>query len=442
MRRLENRAMEKSVQNIAGGSRLFVLAAIAIVFVVLAAGCTIPYGLGNQGSSTGQGSGDNGNGNAGGTGITLPNPFQNNNFCADGTPYNQCSNSSTAFCNNGNLEQWPAKCGCPQDSRLDGNQCVPLVHCSDGSIDGNCSHYKPYYCDNGTLVEKATVCSCPQGYDNYSDMCVDQKAIGSSKVFSWKYKSKQYLSTVAFGSDQLATYYSELPRSFTCYGPCPSDWLDQYYKMYITESKEQSYVDQIISSVQENNSDAKLMGLMALVQEIPYDNSVLFSAQGKQKYPYETLLYDTGACGDKSLLGALIAQKLGYGVALFSYDAEKHMALGIKCPMELSSYNSGYCFLETTRTCERLDDNKGTYAGGITLQSDPQVLVMADGSSLQASTVQSDLAETQSYNSGIARLDQLKNLMAMTSDVDTYNTYVKEYNAIVKQVNAYVQCDQ
>ncbi len=39
-----------------------------------------------------------------------------------------------------------------------------------------------------------------------------------------------------------------------------------------------------------------------------------------------------------------LAKHLGYGVVLFDYIDENHLALGIKCPQELSNYNSGYCF--------------------------------------------------------------------------------------------------
>jgi hypothetical protein len=65
-------------------------------------------------------------------------------------------------------------------------------------------------------------------------------------------------------------------------------------------------------------------------------------------YPYETLFEQKGVCGDKTVLAAKILNHYGYGVALFLFEKEQHMSLGIQCPKTSSSYLSGYCYLETT----------------------------------------------------------------------------------------------
>lgn len=43
-------------------------------------------------------------------------------------------------------------------------------------------------------------------------------------------------------------------------------------------------------------------------------------------------------------------RELGYGVALFNYDSAEHIAPAIKCSQNYSSYDSGYCYAETTNT--------------------------------------------------------------------------------------------
>lgn len=93
------------------------------------------------------------------------------------------------------------------------------------------------------------------------------------------------------------------------------------------------------------------------VQTIPYDQekldrktSGLNSDTKKTTYSYEVLFENTGVCQDKSYLAYGILKELGYGVSIFLFPnpEDNHMAVGVKCPIEYSNYESGYCFLETT----------------------------------------------------------------------------------------------
>ncbi|NTW27606.1 MAG: hypothetical protein HGA36_04735, partial [Candidatus Moranbacteria bacterium] len=65
-------------------------------------------------------------------------------------------------------------------------------------------------------------------------------------------------------------------------------------------------------------------------------------------YPYETLFEQAGVCSDKSLLATALLRQLGYGTAIFAYEQDNHMAIGIACPKAASTYGSGYCYGETT----------------------------------------------------------------------------------------------
>jgi len=66
------------------------------------------------------------------------------------------------------------------------------------------------------------------------------------------------------------------------------------------------------------------------------------------RFPYETLYDRKGICTDKTFLTIVLLQKMGYGTALF--DMDRHVAPGVQCPPEHSSFNSGFCYIETTVT--------------------------------------------------------------------------------------------
>ena len=75
---------------------------------------------------------------------------------------------------------------------------------------------------------------------------------------------------------------------------------------------------------------------------------------------------------------AFLLRELGYGAVLFHYPKENHEALGIKCPIEKSFFNSGYCFIETSGP-SIITDDKMIYQGGITLSSTPEIFLISDG---------------------------------------------------------------
>jgi hypothetical protein len=100
-----------------------------------------------------------------------------------------------------------------------------------------------------------------------------------------------------------------------------------------------------IASSEGFNSNELVEFAMALVQYIPYDSSKTLSSP--QNFPYETLYKNSGVCSDKAFLALLILRKLGYGAVIFDYPDDNHSAVAVACSGQ-SSYNSGYCFIETT----------------------------------------------------------------------------------------------
>lgn len=113
------------------------------------------------------------------------------------------------------------------------------------------------------------------------------------------------------------------------------------------------------------------------VQNISYDYEKLEAPDFTIKYPYETLYDQKGVCSDKTLLAAKILDHYGYGVALFLFEKEEHMSLGIQCPKTSSSYLSGYCYLETTGAEEI--GVAPEILGDERLASQPQVLAISKG---------------------------------------------------------------
>ena len=88
-----------------------------------------------------------------------------------------------------------------------------------------------------------------------------------------------------------------------------------------------------------------------------------------------------GLCGEKSELLVFLLKELGYGTVMFYFLNENHEAVGIKCPVEKSLEKSGYCFLETSGP-SIITDNSIEYADGITISSEPEIMLISEGNSL------------------------------------------------------------
>lgn len=98
------------------------------------------------------------------------------------------------------------------------------------------------------------------------------------------------------------------------------------------------------------------------VQNIPYDSekakTVLSQNPGDKvtqkdyydRFPYETLYDNQGICTDKSYLEAAILKEMGYGTAILTFDAERHMAVGVDTPTGYTSFNTEYSYIETTNS--------------------------------------------------------------------------------------------
>lgn len=363
--------------------------------------------------------------------------------CSEGTKSGECSSFKPYYCENGELKYNTTKCGCFSYQILEGERCRNALDCNN-TKHGECSKNKPFYCFDGMLFERASRCGCPKDLETIGEKCINLYPYDSYANYTWYYKSKTYSIFLKF-SKKLVEDYAAKPRTYKCYEPCPSDWETQYYMQFIYDVKQDELIKDLINQMNEtankNSKDEKLMSIMAFVQSIPYNTKSISSSHVMLRYPYETLYMNKGMCGDKTLLAAGIAAKLGYGIALFVYDNENHMALGLKCPYEFSNYQSGYCFLEMTANCSRLTDNTGNYISVGKLETVPRILIVSNGSEIEYNTVFQDVNEIKNFENAKNKIDELAELMKVAKDIDEYNFYVEQYNSYVRTYNAFINCE-
>jgi hypothetical protein len=172
-------------------------------------------------------------------------------------------------------------------------------------------------------------------------------------TFKWELKNQNYeiKKTLYESVDQ---YYAKKEKGIS------TGREESSIKRYLAApSQDQTISDltaQLVSLGQSRGlSKDEIVDLtLAFVQAIPYDSARAQTDLTHPRYPYEVLYENLGICSDKSLLADALMQKLGYGTAVFLFTSEEHMAIGVECPKTYSSYDSGYCFAETTATGNKI----------------------------------------------------------------------------------------
>jgi len=179
--------------------------------------------------------------------------------------------------------------------------------------------------------------------------------------------------------------------------PCTTEEIRQANLKFLDESISNKYLDELVSSIKSktSNKDDQARIAINLVQQIPYDTSRLYSTGSATRSPYEVLYDNKGDCDEKSRLLAYLLRELGYGVVLFEFSSEKHMAVGIKSPLQYSYKNSGYAFVESTRPSIPTD-SQGDYVDTGKLTSTPIILQISDGSWF--SSISEEYQDAITYN--------------------------------------------
>jgi len=128
-----------------------------------------------------------------------------------------------------------------------------------------------------------------------------------------------------------------------------------------------------------------------------------------------------GVCSEKSRLLALILKELGYGVVLFHFEPEKHMAVGIKCPIIYSYRGTGYCFIETSRTTI-ITNHEEEYIGVGNLYSMPEIIKISDGKSFDS--VFEEYLDAKEWQ----RINEISKLSGNVLDFYNYNKWLSLVN--------------
>lgn len=262
-----------------------------------------------------------------------------------------------------------------------------LPVCGDGSLYDTCSLRKPNFCLNGTLVEKATICGCSSNLTRLGDNCFSEYQSNPKEVIL-KYVlrgEEKNLSFIVYG--ELVTYLSDLSPLIKYYGNDTPSRVDFKLKN-LDDEQQMLLLLPLVTEIQNiaKNEEDQVRIAISISQNIQWgwsDKTTNFRGFDLQysRHPYEVLDDTQGVCGEKSELLAFILRELGYGVVFFYNQEENHESIGIKCPIEESWYDTGYCFIETTGP-SIMTDTSIEYVGGLTLESEPQVLLISEGKSI------------------------------------------------------------
>ena len=176
----------------------------------------------------------------------------------------------------------------------------------------------------------------------------------------------------------LSNYLAGLERTIYCRPICPSNssiqtrYIDNTPQIEALEAFSEA-IDNLSSSPDERRKIA-----ISLVQNIPYDEEAVETDNTIDRYPYQVLYDAKGVCGEKTRLLAYILRHQGYATALLYYHEEKHAALGLRCPVEYSTQNTGYCFIESTIPAIPTFDS-GNYPGVGRIESKPEIIQLSNG---------------------------------------------------------------
>lgn len=181
----------------------------------------------------------------------------------------------------------------------------------------------------------------------------------------------------------LDKYLSEKPRSIQYYDVAPTtkDFILKDLDDSIQKKELLLLVKGIETITPDKDDQARIA--ISLIQQIPYDLRAVIANDLTGKYPYEVLYTSKGVCQEKAELLVFLLRELGFGVAIFDYPSAVHMSLGIKCPMEYSYQNSGYCFIESTIPSIPTD-SEGKYTGIGKLPAPKEIIPISDGLSMDS----------------------------------------------------------
>lgn len=170
------------------------------------------------------------------------------------------------------------------------------------------------------------------------------------RYYSWQYSGKNYYLKLKL-HESIYDYYKDNNISPTKIQGNIS------YRQFLRHDYAEGLFSTLASKLRDKALENSLTQdqlaelTVAFVQAIPYDYGLAKKIENQTtlpKHPYEVLYEKSGVCSGKSFLTFLLLDMLDFGTCLFRFDRANHMMAGIKCLDRYSSFNSGYCYIETT----------------------------------------------------------------------------------------------
>jgi len=163
-------------------------------------------------------------------------------------------------------------------------------------------------------------------------------------------------------------------------GKAPSDWVPDYYRAFVEEQHQERFYASLTAALhevrdREGLDAARYVELVtSMAQQLEYRTD---PANLAPKFPIETFGDGYGDCDDKALLAAALLARDGYDVAILVFEAEKHVALGVRAP-GLDYKGTGLAYVEVTRP-SLVGVPAQQLAGGRLLSSQPEVIRIGTG---------------------------------------------------------------
>ncbi|MCT8337116.1 hypothetical protein FKB36_06295 [Methanoculleus sp. Afa-1] len=214
----------------------------------------------------------------------------------------------------------------------------------------------------------------------------------------------------AKAADRQLYLYEDLARE---------EWIPIYYLAFVNDSYQEPFYTDLLAALreirdrEELDDDRYLELIAAFVQSIPYETD---ASTTEPKFPIVTYVDAAGDCDDKSLLLAGLLAREGYGVALFYFEEEKHMAVGAKSA-GCCYRNTSYAYIETTNR-SYVGIPPAALADGTVLSSDPLVIPVGDADRFYGACGEVEMIE-RALTASRSRVGELEEeLAALTRELE------------------------
>ncbi len=201
--------------------------------------------------------------------------------------------------------------------------------------------------------------------------------------FDFDYQGKRASISLPITA-QLRTQFANSPKSFSYTGALPSNWKQDYFKMFLKHDADKMPLatlrEEIAAHCGASSGDVWVAAVIDFVQSgLEYDHATAFNIAGsKIRYPSETLLDGMGVCMDKTILLAALLQDAGHGLGIFNFDRANHMSLGLLVPDGYGNFGTSYAMVESTAPTP-IGQIPARYAGGIRLDTRPELVIIGNG---------------------------------------------------------------